>query len=339
MAVRVVYTDPMWALQADGSTSPSAAHIEREVFGDDIEIDLGCVESGSFVTSGERFNAFVEGAGALVIYRAQITPDVVAAIAPTCRVVARQGVGVDNLRADLLRAAGIYAFNVPDYCVDEVSSHTLALLLALERGVCHQNENLKRGAWDPFGGGRPRRMATRAVGIVGFGRIGRATARKAQPFYRSVLVHDPYVPADLVEGYGCARCDSLQELLALSDAVVLHAPLDDSTRFMIDGAALRHARPGALLVNTARGELVATAAVVDALDRGAIGGFASDVFSPEDPNDDAVNQQLLRFDNVVVTSHRAFLSHESERSQRLRVAEEVAAVLRTGRAPLFGRLA
>lgn len=339
MMARVVYTDPQWALQVDGTVDPSAAELEREVFGDDVEIVLGCVESGSFLTHGERFHAFVEGADALVIYRARITPDVVAAIAPTCRVVARQGVGFDNLAPDLLRAAGIYGFNVPDYCVDEVSSHTLALLLALERGVCHQNDSLKRGLWDPFRGGRPRRLAALTVGIVGFGRIGRATARKAHAFYRSIVVHDPFVSSDLVEGYGASRCGSLEELVALSDAVVLHAPLDDSTRFMIDAATLARARPGALFVNTARGELVDTAAILGALRAGTIGGFASDVFSPEDPNEDAVNRQLLGFDNVIVTSHRAFLSDESERSQRLRVAEQLATVLRTGSAPLFGRLA
>jgi len=339
MATRVVYTDPVWALQPEGGVDPSAAHLERSVFGADTEIVLGCVEDGTFVTRGERFLSFVEGADALVIYRARIEPDVVTAIAPTCRVVARQGVGFDNLAPDLLRAAGIYGFNVPDYCVDEVSTHTLALLLALERGVCHQNDHLKNGRWDPLGGGRPRRVSARTLGIVGFGRIGRATARKAQPFYRSVVVHDPFVASDLVEGYGAERCGGLDELLGRSDAVVLHAPLDESTRHMIDAAALASARPGALVVNTARGDLVDTAAVLDALRAGTIGGFASDVFSPEDPNQDDVNRQLLGFDNVIVTSHRAFLSEESERSQRTRVAEEVASVLGTGHPPRFGRLA
>ncbi len=340
MASRVVYTYPAWALAeaADPAVAEVAA-LERAVLGPDVALELGCRDGAGFVTGGDQLLDLVRGADAIVVNRVRVTPEMVEVIRPTCRVVARQGVGFDNVAPELLDAAGIYAFNVPDYCVDEVSTHTLALLLALERGVCFQDRAVKAGQWDPFGGGRPRRMCGRTIGIVGFGRIGRATARKAAPFYDRVLVHDPFLSPDLILGMGAQPRPSLGALVADSDAVVLHTPLDPNTYHLVDAEVLAQMRSDALLVNTARGLLVDTAAVLDALRAGAIGGFASDVFTPEDPNADPVNRQLLELPNVVVSSHRAFLSEEAEQSQRRRVAEGLAHVLSTGEPPIFGRLA
>ncbi len=154
-----------------------------------------------------------------------------------------------------------------------------------------------------------------------------------------MLAHDPYVHADLMRGYGVTAQSSLAGLLAESDAVVVHAPLDASTRNLLDHAALRALRPGALLVNTARGGLVQPEAVLRALRTGRLGGYAADVFSPEDPTAHPVNRQIIALPNTVVSAHRAFLSDTSEHSQRRRVAEEVHRVLVADRPPLFGRLA
>jgi phosphoglycerate dehydrogenase-like enzyme len=339
MAMRVVYTDPAWALNGGGEVDRSFADVESTIYGEDIALDLGVRDDGRWIVSGDGLNEYVAGADALVVYRAQVTHELLEATGPACKVVARQGVGLDNLNVPLLKSAGLYGFHVPDYCGDEVSTHALALLLALERGVCLQDRLVKTGHWGIHAGGVPRRTAERTVAIIGFGRIGRATSRKVGVFYDSVFAYDPYVSGDLMASFGVRKVGGLDELLAAADAVLLHADLNTETESIIDASALSHARPGALLVNTARGKLVDPGAVLAALEDGRLGGFAADVFSPEDPNDDPVAARLLERDDVIVSSHRAFLSIESERSLRRRIAEGVAQVLRSGNPPELGRVA
>ncbi|MGY2062187.1 NAD(P)-dependent oxidoreductase, partial [Nocardia gipuzkoensis] len=187
-------------------------------------------------------------------------------------------------------------------------------------------------------GGVPRRVGIRTAGIIGFGRIGRATARKLQAFYQRIIAYDPYVSTDLMAGYGVTAAADLAELFAAADAVVIHAALTPESDRLVDAAALEAVRPGAFLVNTARGRLVDPGAVLAALEAGRLGGFASDVFTPEDPNDDPTARKLLTRDDVVVSAHRAFLSVESERSSRRRIAEGVAGVLAGGPPPAEGRV-
>jgi phosphoglycerate dehydrogenase-like enzyme len=337
--MRVAYTDPAWALNGARTVDARLAVVEREVFGDDIDFDLGVCMDGRFVTDGPQLWEYVEGADALVVYRCQVTPELLGAAGERCKVVARQGVGIDNLNAELLRDFQIFGFNVSDYCGDEVSTHALALALALERGVCIQDSLVKRDRWSIHGGGVPRRTNGLAVGIIGYGRIGRASSRKFQAVYGSIAAYDPYVSADLMAGYGVRRCAELSELMRCSDVILVHAALTPETDLLIDDDALANVKPGALLVNTARGRLVDPQAVLSALHDGRLCGFASDVFSPEDPNVDEHSQKLLQRDNVVVSAHRAFLSTESERSLRRRVAAGVAHVLRHGAPPPEGRLA
>jgi len=333
----VVYTDPFWALE-NGVVNPALATVENEVFGDRVELRFGVVEDGAYVKSGERFIDNLRGASALAIYRAQMTEEVFDTIRGTVRVIGRQGVGYDNIGLPFLKPNGIFGFNVPDYCVDEVSTHTMSLVLALERHLCLQNDHLKKGRWDIYDGGYPRRLQDLTVGIIGLGRIGKATAQKIRNFYGRVLGYDPYVHGDHMIGYGVAKRHTLPELLRESDVVILHCLLNDETKNLVGEAFLADMKNDALLVNTARGGLVDPRAVYDALAGGRIGGYASDVFTPEDPNEHEWNRKLLPFDNVVVTSHRSFLSAESELSQRRRVADEIVHVLETGRPPRWGSL-
>lgn len=333
--MRVIYTDPAWAIRNSGAPDPLLADVEREVYGPDISVDLGLFKD-SYVTTGPDFISHVQGADALVIYRCRVTPGLVDVIAPTCKVVARSGVGIDNLNAPLLAEAGIPSFNVPDYCGDEVSSHTVALLLALERGICVQDRLVREDRWGIHAGGVPRRLSARAAGIVGFGRIGKATARKLQVFYSDVSAYDPYVSPDVMASHGVRPASSLTELFERCDAIVIHAALTEETDLLIADCVLVHARPGLLLVNTARGRLVDPDAVLAALTRRQLGGFASDVFSPEDPNRSPVTRRLIEADNVIVSAHRAFLSTESEQSLRRRVADGVMSVLRSGLMPTVG---
>lgn len=332
----VLYTDPPWAL-VNGSADPRTATIEDEVFGSTVQLKLGEVANGRYVTSGTLLSDAVRGVAALAVYRCEVTSELLDAAGPQLRIVARQGVGTDNLDIPALRERGIHAFNIPDYCVDEVATHTMALVLGLERRLVPQHDSLARGRFDIYGGGVPRRLQRRRAGIVGFGRIGKAVAQRLRLFYSEVLTYDPYLHPDLIEGYG-VRAVGFDELLAESDIVLLHCPLTTETRRIIDRSALARMKSDALVVNAARGGLVDPEALYDALTCGRLGGAALDVFSPENPHEDPWFGKIVGLPNVLVTSHRAFLSVESEASSRRRVAEGVRHVLETGRPTPFGCL-
>jgi phosphoglycerate dehydrogenase-like enzyme len=335
---RVVYADPFFATRGERPDTGTFA-IEREIFGASIELRTGPFADGSYVREGPLLQDAVRGADALVVSRVHVNDALIAALKPTCRVAIRQGIGFDNLHPPLLAQAGILGYNIPDYCVDEVSNHTLAMILALERRLIVQNAAIKADAWAVRAGGYPRRLSQLSLGIVGFGRIGQATARKAAAIYGRTVAYDPYVSADFMAGHRVDSAETLLALLAQADVVAVHALLNDETHHLIDAYALRHLKPGALLVNTARGGLVDPEAVLTRIEDGVMGGYASDVFDPEDPNTHPLNKQLLAFDNVIVSAHCAYLSTESEASLRRRVAQLALHVLETGDAPAFGRVA
>ncbi|HZN73678.1 MAG TPA: C-terminal binding protein [Micromonosporaceae bacterium] len=336
-APAVVYTDPAWAVVDGARVDPATAVVEHEVYGDALRLRIGPFADGRYRPESPALRELVSGAAALVVYRCQVTPELLDAAGPQLRVVARQGVGTDNLNAGLLGERGIIGFNVPDYCVDEVAAHTAAMVLAWERGLVAQHNDLAAGRFDIYHGRVPRRLASRTAGIIGLGRIGKAVAARLRLFYSRVLAVDPFLHADHMIGYGVHKVE-LPELLAESDVVLLHCPLSPDTRGMVDAAALRRMRADALLVNTARGGLVDPEALADALDRGLIGGAALDVFVPEDPTASQRYGRILKLPNVLVSSHRAFLSTESELSCRRRVAEGIRHVLATGAPPATGHV-
>jgi len=335
---RVVYTDPRWAVDARGGLDPALADVERTIYGDAVTLDFGIREDGGYVGEGPRLHERVRGASALLVLRTRVDGALLDAIGPSLRVVGRQGVGFDALDLDELARRGVFAFNVPDFCTAEVSDHALALTLALARRIVVVNALIKSNRWMTESGGERRRLGLLTFGIVGLGRIGRAVARKAEVFYGTVAAYDPNVSDDSMAGIGVRRCATLAELMATSDVVSIHTPLDRSTRHLIDRAALRAIKPGAFLINTARGGIVEPEAVLEALESGRLGGYGSDVFNPEDPNLHPVNRKLLEFDNVIVSAHSAFMSTESLRSVRSRAAEEIKHVLLEGEPPRFGRL-
>lgn len=334
---RIVYTDPGWAKRPDGVTDPGLATVEREVIGDAARIEMGRTVEGRYPQGGPALHDLVRGADALVIYRVQVTPELLDIAGPQLKVVARQGVGYDNLAPGLLAERGIVGFNVPDYCVDEVATHTLALTLSLERGIVPQHQTLVGGKFDIYHAGTPRRLREAQVGIIGFGRIGRVVATRFGALYGSVVACDPFVEADMMTAYGVRKVD-FETLLSTSDVVLMHCLLDDTTKGMMDERAFSLMKPGAYFVNAARGALVKAPALRQALEEGRIAGAGLDVFSPEDPHEDEDYRQVLKTGKVVVTSHRAFLSREAEISQRRRVAEGILRVLVQGEPPIAGLL-
>jgi D-3-phosphoglycerate dehydrogenase len=242
---------------------------------------------------------------------------------PDLRIVARLGVGLDNIAVDTATERGVWVTNVPDYCVEEVSDHAVGMVLAWTRGLAVSDREVRAGRWDPAGA-RLRRLSTLTCGVVGHGRIGRATVRKLGAFGCRILAHDPHPPKDApgVEMVG------LEELLRRSDVVILHVPLTPGTHHIIGAEQLALMPPGGLLVNVSRGGLVDTDAVVKALDSGHLDGAALDVLETE-PH---VPAELLDQPGALLTPHIAFSSDASVTELRRRAAEEVVRIL-AGEAP------
>jgi D-3-phosphoglycerate dehydrogenase len=234
------------------------------------------------------------------------------------KIVARLGVGLDNIDIAAATARGAWVTNVPDYCVEEVSDHAVAMALAWARGIVQFDREVKRGRWDPAGA-RLRRAATLTAGILGYGRIGRATGRKLSGIGLEVLAYD----IAALGGTPHAEMVGLDRLLRDADLIIVHLPLNEETRHFVDAAFLARVRPGAFLINVSRGPVVDNDALIAALDAGRLGGAALDVVEGE-PNPPAA--LIARLD-VIATPHVAFSSDESLAELRRRGAEEVVRVL------------
>ena len=241
------------------------------------------------------------------------------ASSPELRVVARMGVGLDNIAVGGATDCGVQVTNVPDYCVAEVSDHAVGLALAWTRGLVAADREVRAGSWNPAGA-RLRRLSTLTCGVVGYGRIGRATAAKLRALGARVVISDPNPPADT----GGIEVMPLDGLLAASDIVVLHAPLIPQTRHLISERELALLPPGAFLINVSRGGLIDTAALLGSLQAGHLGGAGLDVLE-EEP---MVPAELLTHSGVIITPHIAFASDASVIDLRRSAAEEVVRVLR-----------
>lgn len=252
---------------------------------------------------------------------AQVSAKAIAA-ARDLAIVQRIGVGLDNIAVPAATARGAWVANVPDYCVGEVSDHAIALLLGWARGTVLFDREVKAGRWDPAAA-RLRRVADLTVGVIGLGRIGRATIAKLAGFGCSLLAS-----SRSGQGGGAARMVSLDTLLAQSDAVIIHAPLTDETHHLFNAERLGRMREGAFLINASRGPLVDNDALLAALDSGRLSGAGLDVIEGEpDPP-----RALVERPDVIVTPHVAFSSDSSLAELRRRSAEEVVRVL-AGEAP------
>jgi D-3-phosphoglycerate dehydrogenase / 2-oxoglutarate reductase len=229
---------------------------------------------------------------------------------PSLRVVATATVGFDHIDIDAADERGIAVVSVPDYCTQEVADHAVALLYALLRGVVALDGEVRRGLWNAKAAGPLRTLAELRVGIIGLGRIGNAVATRLLALGAEVWAHD--IVAVMRDG---VRFVELDELLAECDAVTLHVPLTRETRNLIGRAQIAAMKPGAYLVNTARGAVVDVGAVLQALRAGRLGGAALDVLPQEPPPLAPLAPRLI------LTPHAAWYSEAAEeRSYRLAVA-------------------
>ena len=269
--------------------------------------------------------ALVADAECVITQFARLNAAVIAAMAKA-RAIVRYGIGVDNVDLEAARFRGIPVCNVPDYCIDEVADQTLAFILAATRQVVPHTNRVRDGQWGlavPLEKMKALRDLT--VGLVGMGRIGREVVRRLAPFKCQVLAFDPAVSAVEVERAGARPMASFEALLERCDVLSLHCPSTPQTRQLVNSAALARLKPGAILINVARGDLVDTAALVAALESGHLAVVALDVCDPEPiPRDHA----LLKLPGVILAPHIASVSPTAVRKLRETVATLAATAAR-----------
>lgn len=268
--------------------------------------------------------------GIIIHGRALITRNVVDRL-ERCRVVSKTGVGVDKIDVQAATAKGILVTNAPGVSVPEVSDHTMALILALSRGIVRVWDLVRAGGWTDEG--RPEmsrlrgpvyRLQGKTLGIVGLGRIGSAVAQKAQAFGMRVIAFDPIVSPESGAKIG-VEMTGLDELLKTADFVTIHAPLIPETKGLIGAEKLALMKTTAYLINAARGPIVDFQALYKALGEKRIAGAGLDVTDPEPL---PVDSPFYKLENVIITGHTAAGSEESVAGVILHAARDVAAVLK-----------
>jgi D-3-phosphoglycerate dehydrogenase / 2-oxoglutarate reductase len=255
--------------------------------------------------------------GLVVRSRTKVTAELLRS-APKLSLVARAGVGVDNVDMDAAAEREIRVVNAPAAATASVAELTVALYLLLVRGLVPSIVSTKGGRWERSPPGRE--LAGRTVGFVGYGRIAREVARRIEPFGVPTLAYDPFVPApgDRTEAV------AWESLLARSDIVSVHAALTAENRHLLDARAFAQMKPGAFLVNVARGPLVDEAALLATLKSGRLAGAALDVFEVEPP----VNRELLELSNVIATPHIGAMTAEGQARAGKEIVDEVLRALR-----------
>jgi D-3-phosphoglycerate dehydrogenase / 2-oxoglutarate reductase len=301
------------------SLDPAKAALAR------IDPELRVAKSAS----ADDVLAVARDADAILVTYAKLPGDLLRQLR-RCKAIGRFGLGVDNIDVAAAAELGITVTYVPDYCMQEVSDHAMALLLALARKVPQSNALVQAGRWEMPAVVPIHRLAGRVLGLVGFGNIPRELAPKAKAFGLRVVAHDPYVSQQVLDAAGVERV-SFDQLLEISDFVSIHAPLLSATRGLFNAEVFRKMKKGARLINTARGPLVDEDALVAALDSGQLAGAALDVVAVEPLPKDS---KLIGRDNVILTPHTAFYSVEALNELQTKCAADVARVL-SGEPPVY----
>ena len=287
----------------------NAAGIELVVANHRTENDL--------IVAGKDFDAFL-------IQYAPINDRVLDAL-PRLGIVSRIGAGYDTVDTAACTRHGVWVANSPDYGVGEVSTHALALTLALIRNVVAYHRDIQAGKWHYLSSGPLKRASEMTLGIVGLGRIGKRMAHISRNVFKRVIAYDPY----LIDGDFPAYVErsDLAGLFAQSDVVSLHTPLNDETRGMIDARVLGGMGKGSFLVNTARGAVVNIDDLLSAVDSGILAGAALDVL----PVEPVADSRLLGHPKLILTPHAAFFSVQSEIELRRKAAQNIVTWVKTGR--------
>jgi D-3-phosphoglycerate dehydrogenase len=264
----------------------------------------------------------VKQADAVIVTLERVTAEIINSM-ERCKIISRSGTGLDTIDIPAATARGIWVTYVPDYSIDEVSAHTIALILALARGIPFLSQATRNGVWNSAAWGPIYRLKDQTLGVLGLGRIGQATAEKGRGLGLNVIAYDPYGSQEVADKLGVRLVD-LDTVARESDYISLHSPLLDSTRHIINADFLSKMKRTAYIVNAARGPLIDEDALLAAVRSGQIAGAGLDVLSTEpiDPN-----SPLLIEDRILVTPHAAWYSEEAKLDMRTRSSEEVVRVL------------
>lgn len=280
-------------------------------------------------SSAEDILEVARDADAIIVCYAKITPEIINQLTK-CKVIARTGLGVDNIDIPAAAAKNIVVTYVPDYCLREVSDHAMALLLALARKVTLANKLAQEGRWEMPAVQPISRLDGQVLGLVGFGNIPRTMVPKAKAFGLKVITSDPYVAEEHLKALDVENV-SFDELLAQSDFISVHAPLLPQTRHLFNADAFAKMKKGAYIINTARGPLIDETALLAALDSGQIAGAGLDVIETEPMPKDS---PLIGRDNLILTPHTGFYSAESLIELQTKAATDVGRVLQ-GEKPVY----
>lgn len=293
--------------------------IEAEAFeGHDVKFRVG------EATTTDGLVDLAAGADAVVNPPYPTTGDAFERL-PSLSAVGVCGIGVDHVDVDAATANGVQVINVPDYCVEEVSTHAVALLLSAVRHVPTYDETAREGSWDWDIGKPIRRLRGQTFGFVGFGEIARRVAEKVDGFSFDVVAYDPYLDESTANAYDVRRV-SFETLLDEADLVSVNAPLTEETAGLFDRDAFRAMNSDAILVNVSRGAIVDEGALHDAIVADDIAGAGIDVLPEEPPG----ASPLFDLDDVVVTPHAAWYSEDARREVRRRAAADVRRILEGG---------
>lgn len=276
--------------------------------------------------SREQTIAALPEADALIIRSATKANAELLGYASKLKVIARAGVGVDNVDLNVATDMGIVVMNTPDGNTISTAEHTMGLMLALARHIPQAHASLSGGAWDrkSFTG---LELRGKTLGIVGFGRIGRAVAKRALAFEMNVISYDPFVLPDMAANMGVTMV-SLDTLFAQSDFISLHTSVNDESRYMIDAKSIAKMKDGVRLINAARGVLIRDADLAEAIKTGKVAGAALDVYEPEPP---APDNPLIGLPGVVHTPHLAASTKDAQNNVAIDAAQLVIDALLTGR--------
>ncbi|HEY4261535.1 MAG TPA: C-terminal binding protein [Schlesneria sp.] len=301
---RVLVTDRAWP----------DTFIEQQIL---AKVDGEVIEPAS--TSEADLIAAAANVDAIATNWAKVTAAVVRA-SGKCQIVARFGIGLDNIAVDAATDLQIPVTNCPDYCVSEVSDHAMALLLACNRQIGLYHGRSKRGEYNPTTSMPIQRLTGQTLGLLGMGKIAQTLVPKARAFGLKIIAHN-----QSGQDYGTGiRMVTFDELLSSSDYISVHALLTSQTRHKFDEHAFRRMRPSAYLINTSRGGLINHAALWGALQQNQLAGVALDVFDPEPPD---LGQSLFQDERVIVTPHAAFVSEQAIQQMRVEAMQNIVEAL------------
>lgn len=304
MATRVLLTTTSY----QDTPGPHHDLLESQDF--EVVRERGPLPEEKMLELAGEFDAFLCGDDA-------ITEAVIEKSLPRLKVISKYGIGLDKIDLDFASSQKIPVLNTPGVNHTTVAEHTFGLLICITKRLIDVCGAARAGEWKRITG---HEVMGKTMGIIGLGRIGKEVAIRAKAFAMPVIAFDPYWDDDFAKQHDIKRCDSMEAVLNQADVISLHCFLDENTRDMINAKSIANMKDGAIILNCARGELVNTADMVEALNSGKIGGYGTDVLDEEPPPAD---HPLLSADNCVVSSHIGSRTYESVERQAMRATHNL----------------